>query len=356
MSAHSHSQEHFRSVSHRSYHWRASLRNTLLLLKEFRIPLTLFCATIVGIGSMYYYASRVLGEPVSSLAESIYLMLTLTFLQPYGSFPVHPFLQIWFFLMPVIGVGTLAQGLADFGILFFNRRARGKEWEMAVASTFKRHTVVIGIGHLGYRVVEKLHEMEESVVVIELNPSAELTAEVQKMDIPIIHDDATRPAALEAAGIKRANTVILCMQNDAWNLQVALKARSMNPDIRVVIRIFDADFAKALHEQFGFTALSATEMAAPVFAAAAAGADVTNPISIEGQLLSLARLTITHHSTLAGKTIGFVKDHYHLNIVLVRFDHNSEMHPTDSRILNIGETLAVLGGPEALSHLMHDNE
>lgn len=347
--------ERLGSANHRRYHWRASLRDTLLLLREFRAPLIIFSTAMVGIGSIYYYASHRLGEPVGSLAEAIYLMLVLTFLQPNGNFPVHPFLQIWFFLMPLIGIVTLAQGLADFGILFFNRRARSKEWEMAVASTFSKHIVMVGLGHLGYRVVGKLHEMNESVVVIELNPGTNLTAEVQKIGIPIIHDDATRPVALEAAGIERASTVMLCMQNDAVNLQVALKARSMNPDIRVVIRIFDEDFAKALHEQFGFTALSATEMAAPVFAAAAAGADVTNPISIEGQQLSLARLTITPDSTLAGKTVGFVEDNYHLNIVLVRFDHYSEMHPTDSRLIAAGETLAVLGGPEELNRLMHDN-
>lgn len=349
-------KERVRSASHLRYHWRASLRDTLLLLREFRTPLILFGVAMVGIGSIYYFASHQLGEPLGSLAEAIYLMLTLTFLQPSGSFPTHPFLQIWFFLMPIIGIVTLAQGLADFGILFFNRRARSKEWEMAVASTFNKHTVLIGLGHLGYRVVEKLHQMEESVVVVELNPSADLIAEVRKMGIPIIHDDATRPAALEAAGMERAHTVMLCMQNDAVNLQVALKARSLNPKIRVVIRIFDEDFARALHQQFGFTALSATEMAAPVFAAAAAGADVTNPISIEGQQLSLARLTIQTGSSLAGKTVGFIEDNYHLNIVLVRYDHQSEMHPTDARPISAGETLAVLGGPEELNHLMHDNE
>ena len=73
---------------------------------------------------------------------------------------------------------------------------------MAVASTYSKHTVLVGLGHLGYRVVEELHEMEESVVVIELNPSASLIAEVQNMGIPIIHDDATRPAALEAARVR----------------------------------------------------------------------------------------------------------------------------------------------------------
>jgi len=124
----------------------------------------------------------------------------------------------------------------------------------------------------------------------------------------------------------------------------------------VVIRIFDEDFAHALHEQFGFVALSATEMAAPVFAAAAAGADVTNPISIEGQQLSLARLTIAPSSALARKTVGYVEDNYHLNVILLRRDHSSEMHPTDTSPLSAGDTLAVLGGPEQLSRLMQDSQ
>src|SRR5687767_9008193 len=107
---HSRNTRHFRSTRHRRYHWRASLRDTLLLLGEFRTPVTLFSTTIVGIGILYYYASHHVGEPLGSLAESFYLMLTLTFLQPNGDFPAHPFLQLWFFLMPIIGIGTLAQG------------------------------------------------------------------------------------------------------------------------------------------------------------------------------------------------------------------------------------------------------
>jgi Trk K+ transport system NAD-binding subunit len=335
---------------------KASVRDTTLLLSEFRGPLIFFSITMLGFGVIYFFAAANLHEPVGSLAESVYLMLTLTFLQPSGSFPTHPFLQSFFFLMPLIGVGTLARGLADFGILLFNRRARSKEWEMAVASTFSKHTVLVGLGHLGFRVVDKLHEMEESVVVIELNPSADLFSSVQAKGIPVIQDDATRLTAMEAAGVKNAKTIILCTQNDSINLQVALKSRSLNPDIQVVIRIFDEDFANSLHDQFGFTALSATEMAAPVFAAAAAGMDVTNPISVEGQQLSLARLTIAKGSTLAGRTVGFIEDNYHLNIVFVRSDHHSEMHPTDSRMLTSGDMIGVLGGPEQLSHLLHDNE
>jgi len=148
----------------------------------------------------------------------------------------------------------------------------------------------------------------------------------------------------------------MASQNDAMNLQIALKARTLNKNIKVVVRIFDEDFAHSLQDQFGFVALSATEMAAPVFAAAASGVDITNPISVEGQLLSLARLTVSEKAPFANKTIGYVEDNYRLNIVLLRHDHQSEMHPTDKSPLHAGDTIAVLGVPEQLSHLLHDNE
>lgn len=227
---------------------------------------------------------------------------------------------------------------------------------MAVASTMNKHIVLIGLGHLGYRVAQRLYEMGENIAVVEVNPGTHTTAAARDMGIPVIQADARHPGALESANIKDARTIILASQNDAMNLQIALKARSLNPDIQVVIRIFDEDFAHSLQEQFGFIALSATEMAAPVFAAAAAGADVTNPISIEGQQLSLARLCIHASSSLANKTVGYVEDNYHLNIILLRHDHQSEMHPTDTSPLHAGDTLAVLGGPEQLSRLMQDNQ
>ncbi len=334
---------------------RASLRETWILLREFRTPVLIFAAAVIGLGLLYHFLAALSGEPLHSIPEAIYLMLTLTFLQPSGTFPHAPVLQLFFFLLPLVGVGTLAQGLADFGVMLFNRRLRNKEWEIAVASTFRDHTVLVGLGHLGFRVVQRLHEMNEHVVAIELNPSADLFTAAQKLRIPIIQDDATRPTALENACIDKARTIILCTQNDSLNLQVALKARKLNPNIHVVIRIFDEDFAHSLNEQFGFTALSGTGMAAPVFAAAAAGADVTNPISVEGQQLSLARLTIASDAEFAGKSVGYVEDNYHLSMVLVRSDHQTEMHPTDHLILKPGDVLAVLGGPEQINHLMHDN-
>src|SRR6266496_5740204 len=343
-------------LRHRLLHLKAGWRDTLILFREFRAPLFIFIIAIVGGGILYGAIANSVGEPVQSLSEAIFIVLTAAFLQPSVAFPKFYGLQIFHFLMPVVGVIILAQGLADFGSLLFNRRARSKEWEMAVASTMNKHIVLVGLGHLGYRIAQRLHEMGKNIVVVEIKADQHTVIAARKMGIPVIEEDARNATALDGANIKGAETIILASQNDAMNLQIALKARSLNPKIQVVIRIFDEDFAHALHEQFGFVALSATEMAAPVFAAAAAGADVTNPISIEGQQLSLARLTIPPSSNLADKTVGYVEDNYHLNIILLRRDHTSEMHPTDTSPLNAGDTLAVLGGPEQLSRLMQDNQ
>lgn len=343
-------------VKHRIQHLKAGWRDTLILLKEFRAPLFSFTVAVVGGGFLYHLTAESVGEPVHSVNEAIFIVLTAAFLQPSVAFPQHFALQIFHFVMPLVGIIMLAQGLADFGGLLFNRRARSKEWEMAVASTMNDHIVLVGLGHLGYRIAQRLHEMGKNVAIVEIKADKHTVISAREMGLPVIEEDARNATALEGANIRTAQTIILASQNDAMNLQIALKARSLNPKLQVVIRIFDEDFAHALHEQFGFVALSATEMAAPVFAAAAAGADVTNPISIEGQQLSLARLTIAPSSQLARKTVGYVEDNYHLNIILLRRDHSSEMHPTDTSPLHAGDTLAVLGGPEELSRLMQDSQ
>ncbi|MBN1452669.1 MAG: NAD-binding protein [Anaerolineales bacterium] len=337
--------------------FRASWRDTLLLLSEFRSALLVFLFAILGGGVLYYLIAEKVGEPLQNFSEAIYVVLSLAFFQPPGEFPESPYLEAFFFVMPLIGIGSLALGLADFGYLFFNRRARSKEWEMAIASTLDKHHILVGLGHLGFHVVQHLKgAMNRPMAVIELNPTADLVQAVQEMDIPIIHDDASRESALEAAGVRRASSIILCIQDDAVNLKIALKARSMNPGIRVIIRIFDDDFAQALTQQFGFIALSGTGLAAPAFAASATDSEITPPISIEGESLSLARITVSPGCLLEGKTVGQIEDGYVVSVILVRHDSKSGFHPTDSHPIKTNDMVAVLGRPDRLHQLIHDSQ
>ena len=334
---------------------RAAWRDTLLLLRQFAWALALFALVIIGGGLLYFALARHAGQPPDSVVESIYGVLGMTFLQPTGEFPDVWYLQLFYFVMPVVGIAVLASGLADFGTLFFNRRARRKEWEMAVASTFNRHLVLIGLGHLGFRVMETLIETGQEVVVIEQDPKANLLDSARRLGVPVIHDDGRRIEALQGAGTARARAILLCTQNDALNLQIALMARRLNPAIEVVIRIFDDQFAEDISRQFGFRAMSATGMAAPTFAAAASRVDVTRPITVDGRPFSLASLTLGRGSLLAGRSVGEIERDFDVSVVLLRRDGTSDPHPMADRATTEGDTLAVLGGPEQIARMTAAN-
>jgi voltage-gated potassium channel len=335
---------------------KAEWRDTWLLLGKFDVPLLIFTLTILVGGIGFLLLSSYAGEPLGSLLESLYLMLTMTFLQTGGDFPHTWYLGIFYFIMPLIGLIILAQGITEFSVMLFNRRARGKEWEIAVASTYHNHVILVGLGHLGFRVAQEIINMGQDIVIIEANPKVDLITSIKAMGIPVIQDDASLDATLRSAGINHARAIMLCTQNDSLNLKVALKARHLNPKIHVVLRIFDDDFAHALHEQFGYTAFSATGMAAPAFAAAASGVDMTRPIMVEGQSMSLAHLKIEADSPLIRLNVNEVEQKYNLSVVFIRRNSMSDFHPPADCYLSAQDVLAVLGGPNEIRTLAGDNQ
>ncbi len=226
---------------------------------------------------------------------------------------------------------------------------------MAVASTFNRHLVLIGLGHLGYRVMETLVNNGQQVVVIEHDPKPQLLEGARRLKVTVIQADGRSPEALEGAGTARARAILLCTQNDVLNLQIAFAAQRLNPTIEVVVRIFDDEFAADVTARFGFRALSATGLAAPAFASAASGVDVTRPITVDGRPFSLASLTLGRGSPLAGRAVGEIEGAFEVSVVLLRRDGASDPHPAAERRVAEGDVVAVLGEPEHLARLTAEN-
>ncbi len=332
----------------------AALRDSILLLREFQWPLFAFLGLNAAGGYLYYRLAAAAGEPPGNYPEAIYQVLGLVFISPIEEFPQAWYLQIFYLLIPLIGLSILAQGIADFGILFFNRRERGKEWEMAVASTFNDHVVVIGLGHLGYRVSHHLHAMDQDVVAIELKTDTDLVSSVKNLGIPVLEDDGSRETILKAAGVKKASAIMLCTQNDGMNLQIALKARSLNPEIQVVVRIFDDDFAKSLQKQFGFQALSATASASPIFAASAVGLDMTRPIWIDDRPMNLGLIEVENDSSLIGKTVQEIEELFDICVILQHQGQGKpDFHPSPEKKISHGDQIAVLGDAKQINTLAH---
>jgi voltage-gated potassium channel len=333
---------------------QAGIRDTWVLLNEFKSTLIGFTIALLIGGWAYSTLSSLAGQPIS-LAESTFLALGMIFLQANTDFPAEWYRQIFFFLMPVIGLALLARG-ADFGVLLFNRRLRGEAWQVAVASNYSNHVVLIGLGHLGSRVTRELHLLGEEIVAIEREPDPGLLQQVQAMNVPVIQNDATKPETLEAAGFARARTLIICTSNDTLNLQIAIKARSINNKARILVRVFDEQFAEQIENQFGIDQVfSASTLAAPAIAGAATQSDVSSPIALCGRTLSLARVVIGQSSKLAGMTIEAFENKFDVTVVLLERNRKADLHPHNDITLLPDDNVALFAEPKTLSNITRQN-
>ncbi len=137
-----------------------------------------------------------------------------------------------------------------------------------MASRISGHVIVCGVDHLGIRTVRELRLRDERVVVI---APAGLPTDVRGLDeIPVVTGDPRAEATLGDAGIAAATALVLTLEDDHANLDIALTAQDLNPSLRIVIRMFDAELGSHLRELFpDAVVLSSSALAAPAFVSAA---------------------------------------------------------------------------------------
>lgn len=337
--------------------FRANIRDTQLVLREFRGALFLFVAVLLA-SAVLYRSLALLAQStgselrVPSFVESVFLILSMIFLQANVDFPEPWYLEIFFFAMPILGLALLGSGVANVGVLLFNKSARGKEWEAALASTYSNHVIVVGLGKLGYRIVQQLLEFGQDVVAVELDANKPFIPLAREQGVPVIIADARREDALQAAGIDRAASILCCTQDDLANLDIALDARERRPDVKVVLRMFDSDLARKVERGFGIhTAFSTSGLAAPAFAAAATTANIEYSFHVDGQLLHVAQVAIEPDSALVGMSVEAVERRYNLTIVLHRRPEEQHLHPQSDEILNPGDGIVVVASLEVLGRM-----
>jgi len=83
--------------------------------------------------------------------------------------------------------------------------------------------------------------------------------------------------------------------------------------------------------------------------------DISAPITVEGQSLSLARLNIAPQSKIAGLAVSQIEQKYDVSVVLLRHDGKSDLHPAGDQRLATNDVLAILAGAEQINRIAQDN-
>lgn len=336
---------------------RAQLRDARVLFQESRNSLILFASIIVGgalIFRYFYVYPDTLRRPLFS--EALHATFALIFFETLLPFPEKWYLQILFFIIPILGLAVAADGILRFGAALLNKQARGQKWQEAMASTYNAHVVVCGMGKVGYRVTAELLKFGREVVGIEQNPEGRFVEKVKELGIPLIVADARRPESLIKAGIERADAVVPCTDDELANLDIALDARELNPGIKVVMRMFDSDLARRIERGFGIhTAFSTSELAAPLFATAAMRFNVKYCFYVGDTLLNVGEVIVEEGSRLTEYCIAALEKELDLSVISYQGLQGDDWHPSADLCLAAGDKVLVLASLEALEQLNEIN-
>lgn len=154
-----------------------------------------------------------------------------------------------------------------------------------------RRFVVCGDSPLAYRLVNELVTRFGADVTVIL-PHRDRNQGPLLAALPGVRlFEAAEPddAALRAAGITEALSLALVNSDDVGNIHAALRAHDLNPDLRLVIRMFNTGLGARIQTLFDDCAvLSDSAMAAPSFVAAALGELAPTSIRLPGRTVYTA--------------------------------------------------------------------
>jgi Trk K+ transport system NAD-binding subunit len=322
------------------------LRRARYILREFRWPLVVFAGLVLAGGALFSQSLHL------TYAEACFGVFMLIFVQPSMKFPDEWYTQALFFIIPIVGLGAVADSVVRLGYLIFSSKRKLQEWWIMEASTYRNHIVLCGLGRVGYRIVQELLAAKESVVAIEKDGDSMFVEEMQDQGVPVLVGEARLKKNLLLANIQQARAIILATNDDLANLDSALTAREIKPDIKVVLRLFDDTLATKVAAQFQMPVISTSQVSAPAFVAAVTGRSVHQCFRMDEQTIHVADLRVFR---LTPRTVAALSKEFGVSIVLHKKNRAAAAMAESDSLVQAGDTLVVAAPLEQMQKLQEAN-
>ena len=211
----------------------------------------------------------------------------------------------------IFAIGLMISGVLLAAIFFalltnllVSRRLEESLGRRHVGS-MSEHVIVVGLGSIGLRVVERILAEGTPVVVVERDENNRYLAQARALGVPVIIADATLRRTLQDVNLSTARAVAVLTSNDLTNIETGLAVRDALGDrwagVPVVVRLFDRQLARTIEKTFGFRYVRSTAaLAAPWFVGAALGLEILSTFYVEYQPFLLARLNVAAGGGLDG--------------------------------------------------------
>jgi hypothetical protein len=151
----------------------------------------------------------------------------------------------------------------------FGRRAVPRE----------HHVVVVGMGQLGLRLCLLLRRCGVGVVAIDTEEEGENVGLARELGLPVVIGRGADPSLLRRVSLRNACALAAVTDDDLENISIAMTARSVNPDLRVVLRAGDGRIANETRSLFRIGLVrDVHRIAAALLAAHAVGSPATSVV------------------------------------------------------------------------------
>ncbi|PZV19550.1 MAG: potassium transporter TrkA [Pseudanabaena sp.] len=139
--------------------------------------------------------------------------------------------------------------------------------------------IVCGLGSLGQHSVFNLKKFAYREYEVKICAIDKVQPEIMEfdnfsgfLDQPIIFGDCRRSETLIKAGIDSCRAILLVTSNENVNIEAAIAARRLNPNVHIVVRSSRQNLNQLLKDQLGnFVALDPVDLPAAAFAVAGLG-------------------------------------------------------------------------------------
>ncbi len=166
--------------------------------------------------------------------------------------------------------------------------------------------ILCGLGRTGTRVLEYSRTAGLPVVVVD-NRCREEDTRLQ--GVRLVFGDCRELDTLKKACVDGSRGVLVMTNDDLINISTTLQVRHLDPNVRIVVRLFDQNLldrlGQTMHNVF---ALSTAVLTAPVLAITAMTGDTLGNFRIEGQPEGrlVAESVVRQGDNLSGRTIAEV--------------------------------------------------
>lgn len=209
------------------------IQNALLLKNSdpfLRLITGLFAGSLIVVLAYFTLVVKV------PLIEALYFVIAIVVggTDLLWSTPVNKWVEIALIFGSMAFVWVIFTLTADYVIKMRSERALGHK-----KYSYKNHVIVCGLGRLGHFVVDELMRRGERVVVIETDEQAPSVEYYRSRGVDVYIGNARLVRVLQDVSVAKAKALMCLVSDDYVNLEIGLNARSCNPGIKLVLRVFD---------------------------------------------------------------------------------------------------------------------